>query len=77
MGITASLIKELRERTGAGMMECKKAIELCAGDSLLAEGYLKYQGLAVCIRAPGKTDEEAYRDWVWANARRYAEERRA
>ena len=32
MTITASLVKELRERTGAGMMECKKALSEVAGD---------------------------------------------
>ncbi|TQU71550.1 elongation factor Ts, partial [Xanthomonas perforans] len=32
MEITASLVKELRERTGAGMMECKKALVENAGD---------------------------------------------
>lgn len=32
MAITAALIKELRERTGIGMMECKKALEESGGD---------------------------------------------
>ena len=32
MAVTAALVKELRERTGAGMMDCKKALEETAGD---------------------------------------------
>lgn len=32
MAVTAGMVKELRERTGAGMMDCKKALEETAGD---------------------------------------------
>ena len=32
MAISAKLVKELREKSGAGMMDCKKAIEACDGD---------------------------------------------
>lgn len=32
MAISAKLVKELREKTGAGMMDCKKALEACEGD---------------------------------------------
>ena len=32
MAISAKLVKELREKTGAGMMDCKKALEECDGD---------------------------------------------
>jgi len=32
MAVTAALVKELRERTGAGMMDCKKALEETGGD---------------------------------------------
>ena len=32
MAISAKLVKELREKTGAGMMDCKKALEACDGD---------------------------------------------
>ncbi|MCG0313659.1 MAG: elongation factor Ts, partial [Calditerricola sp.] len=32
MAITASMVKELREKTGAGMMDCKKALEEAGGD---------------------------------------------
>lgn len=52
--ITASLVKELRERTGAGMMECKKALTETAGDIDAAAEWLRKQGLA-------KADKKASR----------------
>src|SRR6516162_3881339 len=44
--ITAQLVKDLRERTGAGMMECKKALQATNGDIGEAEVYLRKQGIA-------------------------------
>jgi elongation factor Ts len=44
--ITATLVKELREKSGAGMMDCKKALAACAGDSEKAIDELRKQGLA-------------------------------
>jgi elongation factor Ts len=44
--ITAQLVKDLRERTGAGMMECKKALLATNGDIGEAEVYLRKQGIA-------------------------------
>lgn len=65
-------MKYLREITGCGMHEAKNALVLCNGDSLLAEGYLKYMGLAVNIYPrEGETREEAYMNWVWARARSF------
>lgn len=52
--ITASLVKELRERTGAGMMECKKALTENGGDIDAAAEWLRKQGLA-------KADKKASR----------------
>lgn len=46
MEITAQLVKDLRERTGAGMMECKKALVATNGDIGEAEVYLRKQGIA-------------------------------
>ncbi|MFA5685308.1 MAG: translation elongation factor Ts [Lysobacteraceae bacterium] len=46
MEITASLVKELRERSGAGMMECKKALVECGGDIDAAMEFLRKSGLA-------------------------------
>src|ERR1041385_3810313 len=44
--ITASLVKQLRDRTGAGMMECKKALETTGGDIEKAEVELRKRGIA-------------------------------
>src|SRR3982751_6539782 len=44
--ITAALVKELRERTGAGMMECKKALVEAKGDIAEAEVVLRKHGIA-------------------------------
>ena len=52
--ITASLVKELRERTGAGMMECKKALTENGGDIQAAADWLRKTGLA-------KADKKANR----------------
>ncbi len=46
MEITASLVKDLRERTGAGMMECKKALTTTGGDIDAAAEWLRKSGLA-------------------------------
>ena len=46
MKITATMVKELRERTGSGMMECKKALNEVAGDMELAVEHLRKTGLA-------------------------------
>ena len=46
MAVTASMVKELRERTGAGMMECKKALVETNGDMDAAIEFLRKTGLA-------------------------------
>ncbi len=54
MEITANLVKELRERSGAGMMECKKALTQNNGDIEVSIEWLRKQGLA-------KADKKASR----------------
>ena len=54
MQITATLVKELRERTGAGMMECKKALTECGGDIEAAADLMRKSGQA-------KADKKASR----------------
>ena len=44
--ITASLVKELREKTGAGMMDCKKALTECNGNIEAAIDWLREKGIA-------------------------------
>ena len=52
--ITASLVKELREKTGAGMMECKKALTETAGDLEGAIDFLRKKGLSVAEKKAGR-----------------------
>ncbi len=58
MEIKASDVKELREKTGAGMMECKKALQHCNGDAKEAEKYLKEKGLAAVEKRADRATSE-------------------
>ena len=58
MAITAADVKALRERTGAGMMECKKALTECNGDIAEAEKYLKEKGLAAMAKRSERATTE-------------------
>ncbi len=46
MAVTAAMVKELREMTGAGMMDCKKALAATDGDMDKAVEFLREKGLA-------------------------------
>jgi elongation factor Ts len=50
MPVTAEMIKQLRERTGAGILECKKTLEATDGDLNRAQEVLREKGLAVAAR---------------------------
>jgi elongation factor Ts len=54
MATTTELIKELRERTGAGIMECKRAIDEAKADLTKAEKLLKEWGLATAAKKAGR-----------------------
>ena len=56
--ITAGLVKELRERTGAGMMDCKKALTETAGDMDKAIDFLREKGLAAAAKKAGRVAAE-------------------
>lgn len=56
--ITAALVKDLRSKTGAGMMDCKKALTECAGDVEAAVDWLRQNGLAVAGKKEGRTASE-------------------
>jgi elongation factor Ts len=58
MEITAQLVKELRERSGAGMMECKKALTQTNGDIDMAIEWLRKQGLAKADKKAGRIAAE-------------------
>lgn len=56
--ITAALVKDLRERTGAGMMDCKKGLVECNGDLEKAIDYLREKGLAAAAKKEGRIAAE-------------------
>jgi elongation factor Ts len=56
--ITASMVKELRECTGAGMMECKKALSEAEGDLSTAVDILRTRGLAALAKKAGRATNE-------------------
>ncbi|HOJ78840.1 MAG TPA: translation elongation factor Ts [Bacillota bacterium] len=56
--ITAAVVKELRERTGAGMMDCKKALSETNGDIEKAIEYLREKGLAAAAKKAGRVAAE-------------------
>lgn len=58
MEISASLVKELRERTGAGMMDCKKALAECGGDTEKAIDYLREKGLAKAAKKASRNAKD-------------------
>lgn len=58
MEVTASDVKKLREKTGAGMLDCKKALVESGGDSAKAEKILKELGLAAAAKRSGRATNE-------------------
>ncbi len=56
--ITASMVKELRERTGAGMMDCKNALNECQGNMEQAVDTLRKKGLAAAAKKAGRVTAE-------------------
>lgn len=58
MAITAAMVKELREMTGAGMMDCKKALTATEGDIEKAIEFLREKGLATAQKKAGRVAAE-------------------
>jgi len=58
MNITAAMVKELREKTGTGMMDCKKALSDADGDMEKAVTNLREQGLAKAAKRAGRAAKE-------------------
>jgi len=56
--ITANTVKELREKTGAGIMDCKAALSECGGDIESAVDYLRKKGLAAASKKAGRVAAE-------------------
>jgi elongation factor Ts len=60
--IKAAQVKELREKTGAGMMDCKNALMECNGDAEKAIEYLREKGLAAAAKRAGRATGEGVID---------------
>lgn len=58
MSITAAMVKELREKSGAGMMDCKKALTEAGGDMEAAIDWLRAKGIAKADKKSGRTAAE-------------------
>jgi elongation factor Ts len=70
MKITSELVKDLRERTGVGMMDCKKALVETEGDIEKAITYLREKGLSKAAKRAGKeTKEGAVFSYIHAGAK--------
>lgn len=70
MAVTAALVKELRERTGAGMLDCKKALDATNGDMEKAIAHLRENGLAAAANKAGRiATEGAVESYIHAGGR--------
>lgn len=58
MNITSQMVKELRDKTNAGMMDCKKALTETGGDMEKAVDFLRQKGLAVAQKRAGRATSE-------------------
>ena len=68
--ISAAMIKELRERTGSGMSDCKKALVECAADMEKAIEYLRTKGMAKAAKTAGRiATEGAVTSYIHGNGR--------
>ena len=64
MAVTAQMVKELRQRTGAGMLDCKKALEKNDGDIEKSIDYLREKGMANAAKKAGRIAAEGLCDVV-------------
>ncbi len=70
MAVTAALVKELREKTGAGMLDCKKALEQADGDIAKASDILREKGLSAAANKAGRiATEGAVESYIHAGGR--------
>jgi elongation factor Ts len=60
MGVDAKSVAKLRADTGAGMMECKKALKECDGDFEKAKDYLRKRGVDVASKKAGRSTENGW-----------------
>ncbi|WP_144933101.1 translation elongation factor Ts [Paenibacillus sp. 32O-W] len=70
MAVTAAMVKELREKTGAGMLDCKKALEEANGDLTKAIEVLREKGLAAAANKAGRiATEGAVQSYIHAGGK--------
>lgn len=70
MEISASLVKELRDKTGVGVMHCKKALKECNGDVNQAIDYLRKKGISTAKKRGGRvTSEGQVRSYIHAGGK--------
>ena len=69
--ITAALVKELRDKTGAGMMDCKKALTECNGDINAAVDWLREKGIAKAAKKQSRIAAEGLCEVVVAGNQAY------
>lgn len=62
MAIDMTMIKDLREKTQAGIADCKKALEACGGDMAKAIDYLREKGLSTAVKKSGRIASEGIVD---------------
>ena len=72
--ITAALVKELRDKTGAGMMDCKKALTECNGDINAAVDWLREKGIAKAAKKQSRIAAEGLCEVVVAGNQAYVYE---
>ena len=58
MNITSAMVKQLRDKTGAGMMDCKEALTACAGDFDKSIDHLRKKGMAAATKRSSKAAKE-------------------
>jgi elongation factor Ts len=58
LDVNASLVKELRNKTGVGIMDCKKALQECGGDISKAVDYLRKKGIATAKKRGGRSTSD-------------------
>ena len=72
MAITAAMVKELREMTGAGMMDCKKALNEVDGDMDKAVEFLREKGLAAAAKKASRIAAEGIVATLVSDDKKYA-----
>ena len=67
--VTAAMVKELREKTGAGMLDCKKALVETNGDMAKAEDYLREKGILKATKKESRIAAEGLAN-IYANEKK-------